>query len=235
MYLTITKLQAKQAVRRASRRLGFNTPKRLTLKSLEPPETEVVKRAAQLCREFSDDQLFNHCMRAYYFATAIFAHDGFPAGFDPEMAFVAIAFHDFGLTEEGRSSPEQMKEETFEVRGAKKCHKCATEEFEYNAEKAEILYEAIRLHTSMGRAETANMYSKFVNFGSVCDVIGYHIEDVHKSTKHDIVDSYPRLNWKKYIIDSFEVECKISVCPMMKFTKDYLFLNTFVRNAPFRE
>ena len=236
LYMSITKLQAKQAVRRASRRLGINTPKLLDMAALEPPDTEVVKRAAQLCRDLSDDQIFNHCMRAYYFATAIFSHEGFPAGFDREVAFVAVAFHDFGLTDAGRSDKKKLEEESFEVRGALKCHRACLEQFHYGEEKAEMLYEAIRIHTTMGRAEQGkNIYGKFVNYGSVCDVIGYHVEDIHKKTKKTVVEKYPRLDWKNYIIERFDEEMEISVCPMIKFLKDYMFLDMFIRQAPFRE
>lgn len=234
IYYRIANLQAQQAARRSMRTLHINSPKNLAFESLKPPDTEAVKRAAQLCRDFSDDVLFNHCMRSYYFAMAIFQHYGLTKTLDVEAAFVAMAFHDFGLTEEGRSNAEDLKLE-FEIRGARKCYKCAVKDLGYKPEKAKVLYEAIRLHTSMGRAEKGTDIGKFVNFGSVCDVIGYHIEDVHKKTKNSIIEEFPRLNWKKVVIQTFIDEFQMSPCPMTKFSRDRLFMNFYIRHSPFKQ
>ncbi len=75
------------------------------------PDSLLAKEATDLLREHSTDLLFNHSIRVYLFA----AEQGRQQKlrFDPELLYVAAAFHDFGLIKKF-SSPD----ERFEVDGA---------------------------------------------------------------------------------------------------------------------
>ena len=82
-----------------------------TSSSLVIPDSLLAKEATDILREHSTDLLFNHSMRVYLFA----AEQGRQQKlrFDPELLYVAAAFHDFGLIKKF-SSPN----ERFEVDGA---------------------------------------------------------------------------------------------------------------------
>jgi hypothetical protein len=75
------------------------------------PDSLLAKEATDILREHSTELLFNHSMRVYLFA----AEQGRQQKlrFDPELLYVAAAFHDFGLIKKF-SSPN----ERFEVDGA---------------------------------------------------------------------------------------------------------------------
>src|ERR1700755_2167977 len=75
------------------------------------PDSLLAKEATDLLREHSTDLLFNHSIRVYLFA----AEQGRQRKlhFDPDLLYVAAAFHDFGLIKKF-SSPD----ERFEVDGA---------------------------------------------------------------------------------------------------------------------
>src|ERR1700721_726538 len=75
------------------------------------PDSFLAKGATAILREHSTDLLFNHSIRVYLFA----AEQGRlrKLRFDPELLYVAAAFHDRGLTKRF-SSPD----ERFEVDGA---------------------------------------------------------------------------------------------------------------------
>src|SRR5258708_7891084 len=75
------------------------------------PDSLLAKEATDLLREHSTDLLLNHSIRVYLFA----AEQGRQRKleFDPELLYVAAAFHDFGLIKKF-SSPD----ERFEVDGA---------------------------------------------------------------------------------------------------------------------
>ena len=62
------------------------------------PDSLLAKEATDILREYSTDLLFNHSMRVYLFA----AEQGRQQKlrFDPELLYVAAAFHDLGLTQE---------------------------------------------------------------------------------------------------------------------------------------
>ena len=59
------------------------------------PDSLLAKEATDILREHSTELLFNHSMRVYLFA----AEQGRQQKlrFDPELLYVAAAFHDFGL------------------------------------------------------------------------------------------------------------------------------------------
>src|SRR3984885_15350666 len=75
------------------------------------PDSLLAKEATDLLREHATDLLFNHSMRVYFFA----AEQGRQRklSFDPELLYVAAAFHDLGLIKKF-SSPD----ERFEIEGA---------------------------------------------------------------------------------------------------------------------
>ena len=120
------------------------------------PDSALAKEATDLLREHSTDLLFNHSMRVYLFA----AEQGRQRklGFDPELLYVAAAFHDFGLIKKF-SSPD----ERFEVDGANAARQFLTAH-KVPEEQIEIAWEAIALHTTPGvtqymRPEVALLYS----------------------------------------------------------------------------
>ncbi len=79
--------------------------------SLVIPDSLLAKEATGIVREYSTDLLFNHSMRVYLFALEHGRQQ--KLSFDPELLYVAAAFHDLGLTKKF-SSPN----ERFEVDGA---------------------------------------------------------------------------------------------------------------------
>src|SRR5215475_3142308 len=75
------------------------------------PDSLLAKEATAILREYSTDLLFNHSIRVYLFA----AEQGRERKlhFDPELLYVAAAFHDLGLIRKFSSQNER-----FEVDGA---------------------------------------------------------------------------------------------------------------------
>src|SRR3954447_7860836 len=75
------------------------------------PDSLLAKEATDVLREHSTDLLINHSIRVYLFA----AEQGRQRQlrFDPELLYVAAAFHDFGLLKKFSSENER-----FEVDGA---------------------------------------------------------------------------------------------------------------------
>ena len=79
--------------------------------ALAIPDSLLAKEATDILREHSTALLFNHSTRVYLFA----AEQGrqHKLRFDPELLYVAAAFHDFGLIKTFSSENER-----FEVDGA---------------------------------------------------------------------------------------------------------------------
>jgi HD superfamily phosphodiesterase len=110
------------------------------------PDSLLAKEATDLLREHSTDLLFNHSIRVYLFA----AEQGRKRKlrFDPELLYVAAAFHDFGLIKKF-SSPD----ERFEVDGANAVRQFLTAH-QVPEERVQVAWEAIALHTTPGIINT---------------------------------------------------------------------------------
>jgi HD domain-containing protein len=141
--------------------------------SLIIPDSLLAREATDLLREHSTDLLFNHSMRVYFFA----AEQGRQRKlcFDPELLYVAAAFHDFGLIKKF-SSPD----ERFEVDGANAARQFLTAH-KVPEEQVEIAWQAIALHTTPGvthhmRPEVALLYS-----GVGLDVLGKGLDQFLRS------------------------------------------------------
>ena len=159
------------------------------------PDSLLAKEATDLLREHSTDLLFNHSMRVYLFA----AEQGRQRKlrFDPELLYVAAAFHDFGLIKKF-SSPD----ERFEVDGANAARQFLTAH-KVPEEQVEIAWTAIALHTTPGvtqhmRPEVALLYS-----GVGLDVLGRGFDQFPSELREKIVAEYPRKHFKEGFIQEY--------------------------------
>jgi len=159
------------------------------------PDSLLAKEATDLLREHSTDLLFNHSIRVYLFA----AEQGRQRKlrFDPELLYVAAAFHDFGLLKKF-SSPD----ERFEVDGANAVRQFLTGH-RVSEEQVETAWQAIALHTTPGvtqhmRPEVALLYS-----GVGLDVLGRGFDQFPAELREKIVAEYPRKHFKENFIKEY--------------------------------
>jgi HD superfamily phosphodiesterase len=71
------------------------------------PDPLLAKEVTDLLREHSTDLLMDHSMRVYFFAAELGRQQ--KLCFDPELLYVAAAFHDFGLHKKFSSSDERFE------------------------------------------------------------------------------------------------------------------------------
>ena len=159
------------------------------------PDSLLAKEATDLLRGHSTDLLFNHSIRVYLFA----AEQGRQQKlrFDPELLYVAAAFHDFGLIRK-LSSPDQR----FEVDGANAARQFLTAH-NVPEERVQIAWEAIALHTTPGITqymcpEVALLYS-----GVGLDVLGKGFDQFPLGLREEIVAQYPRKRFKEGFIQEY--------------------------------
>jgi len=159
------------------------------------PDSLLAKEATDLLREHSTDLLFNHSMRVFFFA----AEQGRQRKlrFDPELLYVAAAFHDFGLLKKFSS-----RDERFEVDGANAVRQFLTAH-QIPEERVQLAWEAIALHTTPGvtqymRPEVALLYS-----GVGLDVLGKGFDQFPSELREKIVAEYPRKHFKERFIQEY--------------------------------
>jgi hypothetical protein len=159
------------------------------------PDSLLAKEATEILREHSTDLLFDHSMRVYLFA----AQQGREQKlrFDPELLYVAAAFHDLGLTKNFSSENER-----FEVDGANAARQFLTAHH-VPEEHVQTVWEAIALHTTPGitqylRPEVALLYS-----GVGLDVLGRGFDQFPSELREEIVARYPRKRFKERFLQEY--------------------------------
>jgi hypothetical protein len=163
--------------------------------SLIIPDSALAKEAAQILREHSTDLLINHSMRVYLFA----AEQGRQQKlrFDPELLYVAAAFHDLGLLKKFSSENDR-----FEVDSANAARQFLAAH-KVPEEQVQTAWEAIALHTTPGitqymRPEVALLYSAVL-----LDVLGRGLDQFPSDLRDEIVARYPRKNFKQDFIKAY--------------------------------
>ena len=159
------------------------------------PDSLLAKEATDILREHSTEVLLNHSMRVYLFA----AEQGRQQKlrFDPELLYVAAAFHDFGLIKKFSSANER-----FEVDGANAARQFLTAH-NVPEEQIQTAWQAIALHTTPGvthymRPEVALLYS-----GVGLDVLGKGFDQFPSELRDEIVARYPRKHFKERFLQEY--------------------------------
>jgi hypothetical protein len=159
------------------------------------PDSSLAKEATNLLRECSTELLINHSIRVYLFA----AEQGRQQKlhFDPELLYVASAFHDFGLLKKFSSENER-----FEVDGANAVRQFLTA---HNVPEAQVqtAWEAIALHTTPGITRYMCPEVALLNSGVGLDVLGKGLDQFPSDLRDEIVARYPRKNFKKDFLQAY--------------------------------
>lgn len=164
-------------------------------RALEIPDTLLAKEATDILREHATELLFNHSLRVYLFA----AEQGRERRmrFDPELLYVAAAFHDLGLVKKF-SSPD----ERFEIDGAN-----AARQFlnihNIAEEQVQAVWEAIALHTTPGIPKYMRPEVALLNSGVLLDVLGVGYPEFPAEIRDKIVSQYPRINFKEEFVAEY--------------------------------
>lgn len=163
----------------------------INLTEFSIPDSEIAKKATQLVAEVSPKVLYHHCVRTYLFGEIIGKRDGLK--YDPELLYLGAVMHDLGLTEKFDRGKQR-----FEVDGADAAQAFVLEHG-LAEEKAEIVWDAIALHTSIGIASRKQPEIALVHLGAGADVFGMRLEDIDPETVERVIDAYPRLGWNKAV------------------------------------
>ena len=159
---------------------------------LSIPDSELVKKATELVAQVSPKSLYNHCIRTYLFGEILGQRDKLK--YDRELLYLAAVMHDLGFTE--RFDGNQR----FEVDGADAA-KAFVLEHGLPPRKAEIVWDAIALHTSIGIASRKQPEIALVHLGAALDVFGLGLEDIPPETVEWVLDAYPRLGWNQACLE----------------------------------
>jgi HD domain-containing protein len=165
------------------------------------PDGKIARDAAQLVRQFSTEMLFNHSTRVFVFGAMKGLREHLK--FDPELLYVAALFHDLGLVDRYHTDTKR-----FEVDGAD-----AAREFLRDHgipdPKADLVWEAIALHTTPGIPQFMRPEIALTNAGVLVDVVGIGYEEYTPEQRDAVLAAFPRGNFKTEFI-------KVQTCSALK-------------------
>ncbi|QLE56119.1 HD domain-containing protein [Nostoc sp. TCL26-01] len=163
------------------------------------PDSEICQRATQLVTEISPTFLCHHCIRSFLFGNLLGQRDGLK--YDRELLYLSAVMHDLGLTE--RFDGEQR----FEVDGADAARAFVLEHG-LPESKAEVVWDAIALHTSIGIASRKQPETALVHLGAGADVLGMRIFDIPPETVEQVIEAYPRLDFNRAMTELLASQVK---------------------------
>lgn len=156
------------------------------------PDTPSTRAADTLCRDASEPFLANHQLRSYLWASILGRDRNVTV--DHEALFVAAALHDLGLTDGFRGDG------CFEVIGAD-----AAAQFlvglGWSKDRVEVVRRAIVLHLEPSVPIEAGPVAHVLDLGITLDVSGGRLDEIDPDTKAEILEAFPRLDFKRRMTD----------------------------------
>jgi hypothetical protein len=174
-------------------------PTKLPYSESSIPDSKLANKAKQLVQAVSPQFLYHHCLRTFMFADLIGQQQEMK--YDQELLYLGAIMHDLGLTE--RFDAHQR----YEVDGADAAKSFLLEN-QVAEEKAELVWDAIALHTSTGIASRKQPEIALIQIGASMDVGGFRIADLPREAIEEILTLYPRLNCGQALLDLILTQIK---------------------------
>lgn len=165
------------------------------------PDSVPALAAERLAAELCTPIILAHSYRTYCFGAVLAARDGLK--FDRELFYIAALLHDLGLTEKYAAEPG-----SFEWVGAEKARVFCTDQG-YSEVRADLVHDAIALHTSFGLATSREPEVAMVHYGAGVDILARRIEDVPKTSLEEIQELYPRSGCKEHFTECLNRQAEL--------------------------
>ncbi|MFJ7495691.1 HD domain-containing protein [Streptomyces sp. NPDC097727] len=159
------------------------------------PDTKLAAAATELVRDATDDLIYHHSRRVYFFGSLQGQNKGL--SFDPELLYVGAMFHDLGLNEEFRGSGRR-----FEVDSADEARRFL-QSHGVPEDSIRRVWTAIALHTTPGVPPFMEPEVALVTAGVEYDVLGIGYADISDTDRASIVALHPRPDFKQRILRAF--------------------------------
>jgi hypothetical protein len=163
----------------------MSTP--IIIGGISAPDSELARKASYLVEHVHSKPLLHHVHRTWWFADFLGRARGLK--YDREAVYLAALLHDLGLTEEFAA------DQRFEVDGADAASKFLRANG-YAEQTAELVWDAIALHSSAGIADRKQPEIALIYMGAHVDVMGLRLEEITPSLVEDTLALYPRIGMK---------------------------------------
>jgi hypothetical protein len=157
------------------------------------PDSKLAREAAELVRSYENEMLFNHSVRVYAFGAIKGIRERLK--FDSELLYIAALFHDLGLVDHYHTATKR-----FEVDGADAAREFLTAHG-IAEPKADLVWEAIALHTTPGIPQYMRPEIALTNAGVLVDVVGIGYDDYTPEQRDQVITAFPRGDFKNEFVE----------------------------------
>lgn len=164
--------------------VGIGRPSQAVKDYLGVPDTAIARQATDWAVSLQPDFVHYHGLRSFAFGVAL--ADYHNVRFDREMLYIASILHDISL-----ASPECDGPGAFEVEAAGCAHRWLGEQG-YDRDKADIIHEAMALHSAVCHTGPRDPEGVLLHLGAGVDVVGMQVMNIHADVRAKILRDYPR-------------------------------------------
>jgi HD domain len=166
-----------------------------TVAGIQIPQTSAARDATLFIRDSTNPLLFDHSRRVFLFGS-MHAH-ALGLEPDPELLYVAALFHDSGLL-----TPFSDAHQRFEIDGADHARRFLAERG-FSPRSAEIVWNAIALHTTPGIPARMGPEIAATNLGVLTDAVGVGLDRLDPALVEEVTAAHPRGDFKNQFLHTF--------------------------------
>lgn len=153
----------------------------VSIRGIVAPDSELARKAFALAEQAHSTTLLNHVHRTWWFAE--FLGKKREMRYDRELVYLASLLHDLGL------SDDYASDKRFEVDGADAASKFL-HDHGYPKSKADVVWDAIALHSAADIADRRAPEVALVHFGAHVDVMGLRMDEISPQLVDDVIALY---------------------------------------------
>ena len=181
------------------KKLGLKTYKGFSLENIRVPDSNIAKMAVERVMDESNEMLFNHCFRSFYWSAGFSLSEGLHI--DEELLFVSSILHDIGLTDKHN---HVCSSQCFASYGG-----VYAEDFliqnEFDNQRAKLARNIIALHLNPLVDKNIHGNEAYcLSKGVIMDVIGANSFQLDKSFLQGVIRKYKRTHFIDEITRTME-------------------------------
>jgi hypothetical protein len=173
----------------------MNTGMTETAAGVRVPDTQLAREATDLVRDTTDDLIYDHSVRVYYWGSLQGRNRDL--SWDPELLYLGAMFHDLGLNADYRGSGRR-----FEVDSADEARRFMRSRG-VPEDSIRRVWTAIALHTTPGIPQFMEPEVALVTAGVEYDVLGIGYDQLSAADRAAITALHPRPDFKRRILAAF--------------------------------
>ena len=183
-----TRYGLEEKLRAVRLRLGLLRLRDLDGATDRVPDSPLAKAAFELAAGLCSPLLLNHAVRTFHFGAILAERSGIQL--DRELLYVASVLHDLGLSDAYEKEPG-----SFEWVGAERARAFGIEHG-VAPERADLLHDAIALHSSVGIASAREPEVAMVHYGAGLDLFGARLAEIPTLELERLLEAWPRCDFK---------------------------------------